>query len=138
TDRGNEYGDIGEAEVIENGHRTYAYIANDEMIEAWNERSGVEMLADTGDATLNYTLIRYLTSKGLRKDYTGVMALSEKDIRNIENGYPNEIYAYESGLKLRFHSFMFGLHVYNVTGDVRGSSFFQRILFWEVAWNIIK
>ena len=138
TDRGNEYGDIGEAEVIENGHRTYAYIANDEMIEAWNERSGVEMLADTGDATLNYTLIRYLTSKGLRKDYTGVMALSENDIRNIENGYPNEIYAYESGLKLRFHSFMFGLHVYNVTGDVRGSSFFQRILFWEVAWNIIK
>src|SRR5690606_21024824 len=116
--------------LIENGHQTYVYFANEEMIEAWNERSEVRMLADTSDATLNFTLMRYLTSKGLRKDYVGVMALSEEDILNIENGFPNEIYANESGLKLRFHSFMFGLHVYKVTGDVSGSSFFQRILFW--------
>lgn len=138
TDRGNEYVTIGDAEVIENGQRIYAFLANDEMIEAWNERSDIKMLSDTDDETLYTTLIRYLTSKGLRKDYAGVMALSDQDLRNIENGYPNEIYANESGLKLRFHSFMFGLHVYSATGNASGASFFQRILFWEVAWNVIK
>ncbi len=138
TARGNDYADLAETGLIENGNSTFAYFANDEMIEAWNERSDVKMLADTNDASLNFTLMRYLTSKGLRKDYAGVMGLTEGDIHNIENGFPNEIYANESGLKLRFHSFMFGLHVYKVTGDVTGSSFFQRILFWKVAWNVIK
>lgn len=138
TSRGNEYDDLPETGLIENGYRTYAYFANSEMIEAWNERSNVLMLADSVDVTLNFTLMRYLTSKGLRKDYSGVMALTDKDIHNIENGFPNQIYADESGLKLRFHSFMFGLHVYKVTGDVTGSSSFQRILFWKVAWNIVK
>lgn len=138
TSRGNEYADFGDTGLIENGHRTYIYFANDEMIEAWNERSNKLMRADSSDVTLNFTLMRYLTSKGLRKDYDGVMALSDLDIRNIENGFPNEIYANDSGLKLRFHSFMFGLHVYKVTGDVTGSSFFQRLLFWKVASNIIE
>ena len=138
TARGNEYRIFPEVGLVENGNRTYDYFANDEMIEAWNIRSTKPMAADTEDVSLNFTLMRYLTSKGLRKDYEGVMALSNQDIENIENGYPNEIYANESGLKLRFHTFMFGLHVFNATGDVSGLSFFQRIIYWNTAVEIIQ
>ncbi len=138
TARGNDYQIFPEVGLVENGNRTYDYFANDEMIEAWNIRSSMPMAADTVDVSLNFTLMRYLTSKGLRKDYEGVMALSNEDVENIENGYPNEIYANDSGLKLRFHTFMFGLHVFNATGDVSGLSFFQRIIYWNTAFEIIR
>ena len=138
TQKGNEYVFYPDVNLIENGNRTYDYFANDEMIEAWNERSNLLMSAKTSDARLNFTLIRYLTSKGLRKDYAGVMALTDTDIENIENGYPNEIYAHSTGLELRYHSFLFGLHVYRATGSATGSSFFQRLLFWKVAMRIIE
>lgn len=138
TSLGNSYNAPIENDLIENGNRNSDYLAGDEMVEAWNERSEITMATDSDDYNLNFTLIRYLTSKGLRKDYDGVMSLSDKDIENVENGYPNEIYANESGLKLRFHTFMFGLHVYDKTKRVTGSSFFQRLLYWEVAGKIIE
>jgi len=138
TSLGNAYKAPISHDLVENGNRNFDFYADAEMVDAWNERSKIRMAHDSEDLNLNYVLIRYLTSKGLRKDYEGVMALTETDIKNIENGYPNEIYANESGLKLRFHTFMFGVHVYNVTGRVTGSSFFQRVLYWKVAGKIIE
>ena len=138
TSLGSLYKEPIENDLVENGNKNFDFYADEEMVNAWNERSKIPMAADSEDLDLNYLLIRYLTSKGLRKDYEGVMSLSDKDIRNIENGYPNEIYAYESGLKLRFHTFMFGVHVYDATGRVTGSSFFQRVLYWKVAAKIIE
>lgn len=138
TSLGNPYKDPIKNDLVENGNRNFDYYADEEMVEAWNERSEISIATDSGDLNLNYTLIRYLTSKGLRKDYEGVMSLSNKDIKNVENGFPSEIYANKSGLKLRFHTFMFGLHVYDKTGRVTGSSFFQRVLYWKVAGKIIE
>lgn len=138
TSLGNTYKDPINYDLVENGNRNFDFYADQEMVKGWNERSDMPMAADSEDLNLNYLLIRYLTSKGLRKDYEGVMTLSDSDIKNIEDGYPNEIYASESGLKLRFHTLMFGVHVYDVTGRVTGSSFFQRVLYWKVAGEIIK
>ena len=138
TEKGNKYVFYPDVNLVENGNRTYDYFANDEMIEAWNKRSNLQMTANTSDTRLNFTLIRYLTSKGLRKDYAGVMALTDADIKNIENGFPNEVYAHSTGLELRYHSFLFGLHVFKATGSTTGSSFFQRLLFWKVALKIIE
>lgn len=138
TSRGNMYKENESEKWVENGHRQFDYYSDVEMVEAWNERSKMFMAVDTGNLELNYILIRYLTSKGLRKDYEGVMSLSDKDIQNVENGYPNEIYAYQSGLKLRFHSFLFGIHVYRAAGQLSGSSFMQRLMYWKVGWEIAK
>ena len=36
--------------------------------------------------------MRYLTSKGLQKDAAGVKALTQQDIRNVENGIANVVF----------------------------------------------
>ena len=109
------------------------------MEEAWNKRSNLKIPVDSASRVkIEPTLIRYLTSKGLRKDYDGVMKLTDTDVENIEHGYPNEIYAHESGLALRFHTFMFGLHVFITSGDASGLSFFQRLVYWDVSEHIIS
>ena len=138
TALGNPYKEPVQNDLIENGTRNFDYYCETEMVDAWNVRSEVPMSLESEDLNLNYTLIRYLSSKGLRKDYDGVMSLSDKDIENVENGFPSEIYVNDKGLKLRFHAFMFGLHMYDMTGRVTGSSFFQRVLYWKVAGNIIE
>jgi heme/copper-type cytochrome/quinol oxidase subunit 2 len=122
------------SQIVENGHYTFQYLAYNEMREAWNNRSSHKI---NEGSQVEATLIRYLTSKGLRKDREGVNALSEQDVRNIEMGYPNQIYKNQQGLALRFHKLMFGWHIYSVTGKVTGLSFFQRILYWDVAAEII-
>lgn len=137
TARGNPYEHHTDARLIENGNYTFNYISRAEMEKAWNARSSLKINSDSARRKLGSTLIRYLTSKGLRKDAAGVAQLTDADIKNIENGYPNTVYANESGLAMRFHSFLFGWHVYQTTGDAAGLSFFQRLVFWRVAEDII-
>lgn len=138
TAQGNPYTHHPELKLVENGHYTFNYINRGEMESAWNRRSALDIDVDSIRRHLEPTLIRYLTSKGLRKDAAGVMELSETDIRNIEKGYPNEIYANKSGLALRFNSFLFGFHVFKITGDATGLSFFQRLIYWRVAEEVIE
>ena len=139
TSRGNPYSQHPESKLVENGNYTFNYICPKEMEEAWNKRSNLKIPVDSASRVkIEPTLIRYLTSKGFRKDYDGVMKLTDTDVENIEHGYPNEIYAHESGLALRFHTFMFGLHVFITSGDASGLSFFQRLVYWNVSEHIIK
>lgn len=138
TAQGNPYQHHKELKLVENGNYTFNYICPMEMKEAWNSRSNLKIPIDSPLTKQESILIRYLTYDGLRKDYNGVMQLTDTDIKNIENGYPTEVYARESGLVLRFHTFMFGLHVYITSGDASGLSFFQRIVYWKVSTYIIK
>ncbi len=138
TARGNPYQHHKKLKLVENGSYTFNYICPSELKEAWNSRSDLKIPLDSPLTKLESVLIRYLTYKNLRKDYDGVMQLTETDIENIENGDPNGIYAQESGLLLRFHTFMFGLHVFIISGDASGLSFFQRIVYWKVSTHIIK
>jgi O-antigen ligase len=83
------------------------------------------------------TLTRYLTSKGLSKDRAGVYALTSEDIHNIEQGIPSIIYAQKSGLALRYHTFLFGIHTYSISGNASGLSFLQRVVYWDAAVKLI-
>jgi O-antigen ligase len=78
-----------------------------------------------------------MSSKGLRKDRAGVMALSDQDIRNVELGFPSVVYAEKHGLPLRIHTFFFSIHQFKQTGNASGLSFFQRTVYWDVASHII-
>lgn len=124
--------------LVENGNYIYNYINKVELDSTWNRRSDRKIVSDSSKKAIEPNLMRYLTSKGLRKDSAGIMQLSDADIRNIEHGYPNERYANSSGLYHRFHAFMFGMHVYHTTGVASGLSFFQRVVFWKTAIHIIK
>ncbi len=60
---------------------------------------------------LKMTLIRYLNSKGLRKDAEGMDQLDEKDIRNVEQGIANQYYAKKFNLNSRIYKFLWEYQV---------------------------
>jgi hypothetical protein len=139
TSRGNYYGHDTTLKGAENGNWIGQYIQYAELEEAWNNRS--ELAFNGMDKTghyLRFTLIRYLTSKGLRKDYDGVEALSDADITNIENGIANHRHVVESSLQKRLRMIVWEMMLYRESGYLSGHSVAQRIEFWRAATRIIK
>ena len=63
---------------IEDGRYVGMYLSIDEMINAWNARSDkkINSIYDDGYGSL----VRYLTSKDLRKDAEGVSQLTDDDV----------------------------------------------------------
>ena len=106
------------------------------MINAWNARSDkkINSIYDDGYGSL----IRYLTSKDLRKDAEGVSQLTDDDVMNIENGIANYNYIENPGLKTRIMKIMVAYDNYADGRDANGSSVFQRIEFIKASLNIIK
>ncbi len=138
TVNGNSYYHQRDVRLVENGHYIFMNLCEPEMIAAWNSRSDNHIQPGSDISPLRDRLIRYMTSKGLKKDSLGVMQLSDDDIHNIESGYPAEVYTEKSGIPLRIHSFLFAYHVYSKTGYASGYSFFQRMVYWQTALKIAE
>ena len=140
TSHGNYYIHDFENLAVENGHYTYLYICHDEMRSEWNKISNIKYddIRPNG-YPLYATLIRYLTSKGLRKDADGIKSLSQQDIQNIENGISNEIFQNKRySLYPRIYQTVWEFYTYSQTGDPSYQSFSQRIEYTKAALTIIK
>lgn len=125
---------------IENGHYIGLYICDQELKEAWNKRADLKYHEkDKNGFEIQYTLIRYLTSKNLRKDAEGVNKLTDADIQNIEAGISNYILA-DNGLSLypRIYVSIWELDNYFKTGNANQQSLSQRIDYAKAAFVIIK
>jgi O-antigen ligase len=131
TERGNPYSH-DQNSIIENGHRIQLYICKQEMQEAWNQ------ISDKNFEDVELTLIRYLNSKQLKKDYNGVALLSNQDIKNIELGIANVEYYNGFVLKRLFYPLFFTVSIYKKEGTIDQSSLFQRLELWNASWRIIK
>ena len=139
TTLGNPYLHDSTLKGTENGYWTGQYIQQDEMREVWNARSSIKY--DSVDASGNYlrfTLIRFLTSKGLRKDAAGVKALNEKEVEAIENGIANVRNLAKTSLKTRIMTIFWELQLYRESGYMSGHSVAQRFEFWRAAGRIIQ
>ncbi len=124
---------------IEDGRYVGLYLCYEEMKEEWNTRSSINYHGKTEEGQLiNTTLIRYLTSKDLRKDKDGVVALSDDDIRMIEKGLANYNYVNKPGLRTRILKIIKGYEVFKTTGNPSGSSVMQRIEYLRASFNIIN
>ncbi|MFN3875964.1 MAG: O-antigen ligase family protein, partial [Flavobacteriales bacterium] len=123
----------------ENGHHVWTYLAWDELRRAWRLRSA-RTLDDPDDRghPLWATAVRYLASKGMRKDSAAVMALSDEDIRAIERGEPNALRRGQGMLRARADEVLFELQQYFATGDASGHSVAMRIEFLKAGWAIAK
>ena len=121
---------------VEDARYVGLYLAKNEMLEAWNKRSVKKINSEYDDGY--HALVRYLTSKDLRKDAEGVASLTDDDVRNIENGVANYNYIENPGFKTRIMKVMVAYDNYNKDGDANGSSVFQRIEFIKASLNIIK
>lgn len=124
---------------VEDGRYTGLYLCMPELQEAWNKVSDYDFNGKTdGGEEIKETLIRYLTSKDLRKDAEGVFALSDRDVSMIEKGVANYHYVKKPGLRTRILKIIMGYEVYVKTGDPSGSSVMQRIEYTKASLLLIS
>jgi len=138
TARGEEYQHHKNYPFVEDGHYVMTYIAWGELYDAWFTRSLIH--PDSLDArghVLKGTLIRYLASKGFRKDADGIAALSNDDVRAIEMGIPTIQDVKKRGLEKRLDRIFFEWSNYRAGGDPNGHSVLQRWEFWKTGWSLI-
>ena len=140
TAKGNLYRHDFNNPMVENGNYVYLYVCQEEMKEEWDKISNVEYDSlDVNGYPLYSTLVRYLTSKGLRKDAEGVHSLDKNDIKNVENGIANIIYAEKKfSLYPRIYQTIWEYYTYKKTGNANQKSFSQRIEYAKAAISIIE
>jgi hypothetical protein len=136
--RGNPYVHIPENRHVENGHYVWIFIQWEELREAWNKRSEITFDSlDRKGQEIKFTVIRYMTSKGLRKDADGMAQLTSQDISAIERGVPNVINLDRFSIRGRLYELLMGYDTYISTGNPTGSSMMQRLEFWKASTGII-
>ena len=138
TAQGNPYWHDTVYNPVEDGKYVGLYYCKKEMQEAWSQRSGLPFdgLTTNGES-LEATLARYLTSKDLRKDAQGVMALTDEDIQNIEQGVANYNNWKHPGLHARLSSTLFEYNLYRRFNNPNGGSLSQRLEYTRASFHII-
>jgi len=124
----------------ENGHWVRAYICDTELRKEWNNISRCKYDSiDPYGYPYSATLIRYMTSKGLRKDSAGVCMLTREDVKAIEASVANHIYAGSSfSVYPRVYETIWELDNYYRTGDPNHQSVSQRIEYIKASFRLIK
>jgi len=138
TAQGNTYWHDTIYNPVEDGKFVGLYYCKTEMQEAWSERSTMPFEGTTTNGeSLEATLARYLTSKDLRKDAEGVKALTDEDVRNIEQGVANYNNWKHPGLRARLSSTLFEYNLYRRFNNPNGGSLSQRIEFTRASFHLI-
>lgn len=139
TASGNVYNHDFNNPQIENGNYVGLNICKKELSEEWKEIAGMEIddLDERGNK-LRYTLIRYMTSKGLDKDSAGVHSLTEKDISAIKSGIPNAGYLNKFAPDNIVYRVIWQIDQYIKTGEASGNSVTQRIEYLKAGFRILS
>ena len=138
TAQGNFYWHDTIHNPVEDGKYVGLYYNRNELREAWSQRSELPLEGVTVNGeVLEATLARYLTSKDLRKDAEGVMALTDEDVKNIEQGVANYNNWKHPGLRARLSSTLFEYNLYRRYNNPNGGSLSQRIEYTRASFHII-
>lgn len=139
TQSGNSYKHYPEENYIENGYLVWINISEEELKQEWNRRSLKHYDGeDKAGNELRVTLIRYMTYLGLRKDSTGVAHLKRDDIKNIENGFANPLYAQPATLRAKAYELSWEIDRALKGANPSGHSLMMRLEFYKASWGIIR
>lgn len=139
TAEGNTYYFDLEHTGYENGYPVWIYICDPELQREWEKASDIPYDSlDNRGQPVRYTIIRYLASKGLRKDAAGFSSLSPNEIKNIENGIANSELINGPGLWTRLKEVAWEIEQYRAGADPSGHSVTQRLEFWKAAIHLIR
>lgn len=139
TALGNPYWHDLENKQIENGHYVGLYLSEKEIKTEWDKLSEFKYNGkDLKGQAIKYTLIRFLSSRGLRKDADGIKKLSENDIKLIEDGHANYKYGNKLNFNYKIYQIIWQIDVYYKGGNPSGHSVTQRIEYLKAAIGIIK
>lgn len=128
---GNEYLHYNSLVSPETEMPIYINVCDKELKRDWHLYSNVPY--DSTDAKgqpIRFTLLRYMSSKGLNKDAEGLKKLNESEVKLIEMGIGS---VYHSGIKGRLYGIKYQL-VNNQ--DPNGNSLLERFEYWKAGWNI--
>lgn len=136
---GNRYENHPDLREVENGHYVWLHVCETELEEEWNRVSEVDYRGKTTNGnSLRGTLIRFLTSKGFRKDAAGVRQLSPAEIEAIQHGVANYIYMQRFSLYPRIYEVIWEIDRYRMGFTPNGKSVVQRFLYLEAGWKIAR
>lgn len=139
TVNGNPYIHTTISKRVENGYYLTLYVCEKELKREWNTISELNYESeDNRGNEIKYTLMRYLTSKGLKKDSAGIHQLSDQDIQNIENGYGNYIYTRKFSLYPYIYGIIWEFYDYYIGNQPDGHSITQRTTFLKAGLTIFK
>jgi O-Antigen ligase len=123
----------------ENGYFVEKHVAWVELEKAWNSRSEVGFDGkDKKEQLLKNTLIRFISSKGQRKDSEAIDNLTEKEIRAIEKGVSNYRYLEMNLISVRIHKILWEYETFLSSGNINGHSVLMRWEYWKTSLSIIK
>lgn len=136
---GNKYTKFNGKGIIENGHWVGAYVCEEELYENWRKFSSIPLWGrDQKNQPLKYTLMRYMTSRNLRKDASGLKQLSENEIRLIESGCTNYRFGSDYNVLHRVYEVIWEFHMYIQFKNPAGHSVTQRIEFFKCGLEVFK
>ena len=140
TFEGNKYKNYPKLQEIENGHYIWLYICDEELEREWNKVSDINYRGGqtTNGNSIRGTLIRFLTSKGYRKDAVGLKKLSMAEIEAIELGTANYIYMQRFRLYPRIYEVIWEVDRYRMGFGPNEKSVVQRFLYLDAGWKIAK
>ena len=139
TMEGNPYEHRVQSKEVENGHYVWIYVCEEELEREWNRMSevGYHDRIST-DQSLRVTLIRFLSSRGLRKDAAGIKQLSEAEIGAIEGGTANYIFLDRFRLYPRIYEVLWEFYRYKIGYPPNNKSVVQRYLYLQAGWSIAR
>jgi len=125
--------------MLENGHWVNQYICEKEIQESWGEYSNMNLYKKNEKGhVLIHTLYRYLTSKNLKKDASGLAQLSKEDILLIESGCTNYRFASHYNILHRVYEVLWEIHEYRQGNNPAGHSVTQRFEFLKCSFEVFK
>ncbi len=139
TREGNKYLHKKNPREVENGHYIWVYVCDRELEREWNKVSEIDYRGKTHNGnSIRGTLIRFLTSKGLRKDAAGFSRLTSEEIRAVERGLANYIYLQRFRLYPRIYEVIWEIDRYRMGYSPNDKSVVQRFLYLEAGWKIAR
>ena len=142
TENGGKYHKDNSTEsntLKENGYYIARNVAWKEFSDAWNELGTISFEEkDKKGQNIKNTLLRFITSKGERKDRKAIENLTGAEIQAIENGIPNYKYLHMNNMSVRVHKIIWEFDA-NINGqDINAHSISMRLEYWKTALRIIK
>jgi hypothetical protein len=142
TAKGNKYRvdkKSEESSLKENGYFVEKHIADQEFADAWNRKSKINYDAlDRKGNEIRFTLRRFITSKGQRKDDKAIDQLSQLEVDAIEKGVPNSNYLEMGYFKKRLFKILWEYQYHKEGRSNNGHSVLMRWEYWRTATQIIQ
>lgn len=126
--------------IYENGNKVMVNVCWYDLMLEWAKRSEVDFHQgrDRKAGYIPFTIMRYLSSRGLPKDSVGLSKLIDQEIVDIENGTTNYLDKERNPLEKRAYQVFWETYNYFGGGDPSGSSITTRLEVIGAAVHSIK